>query len=368
MDWTLLKRLSEVQAVSAYETPVARIILDAVRELADETFVDGFGNAVAKRRGSDPRRTLMLAAHQDEIGLMIKYVRDDGFLRVAPRGNLMVKYLIGREVDVLGSKGPLYGLLESEDQGIHGIVDPTEAQTGGKATRLTIDDLFVDVGAKSAEEVEAMGIRVGDPVAFRSDFRLFEERGFAVGKAIDDRIGCFIMIEAFRLAAERGHKSNIAIVGTCQEESINVETALRGAEVSARHIAPDAALIIEPVLTGGMPGTTADKDNLPIPARFDGGPVIFRGSDCHPLFTEFLIGICEDLKMRYQLMTGYDFGTDALRIRASGNGVATGIIGPTARYHHTPHQFISLRDTEDCITAVVELLVRFDDSINLGLG
>lgn len=180
--WAMYKEFCDMAAVAGREMPMARMLERELQGHFPHCRVDYFGNFIASKPGQAGAPKIMLAAHMDEVGMLVKSIRDDGFIRLAPSGNLLLRYWIGRQVQVNTEKGPVVGILESEEQAVHGISDEPEAALGAARTGVKAEDLFLDVGATSKAEVEQMAIRVGDSVSWTVEAQVLRERGVVIGK------------------------------------------------------------------------------------------------------------------------------------------------------------------------------------------
>jgi endoglucanase len=375
----MYKEFCEVPGVAGREMPIARRMEKELSGHFPQCGVDDFGNLVAVKPGRpahSARRTaaagrtsarkIMLAAHMDEVGMLVKSLREDGFIRVAPSGNLLMRYWIGREVQVNADAGPVVGILEGEEQAVHGVSDAPEASLGARPA-VKAEDLFLDVGAGSKAEVEAMGIRIGDSVSWRMQAQVLEERGVVIGRAADDRAGCAIIVEAGRRLAQELKACSICVVGTVQEESLSVSTAFAGATVAGQALEPDVGFVTDIFLTADMPGQQTDKAASILPIQFRGGLGILRGAESHEGMTRLLVETCEERAIPFQLVGLSIYGTDALALRATGKGVMTGVFGPTARYHHSPCQMTCMKEMLDCVELIVHAAKKIEAGYDLSL-
>lgn len=364
--WRMYKQFSEIPAVAGREVPMARAMEKELGGYFPHCCVDRFGSFIASKPGREGNPRIMLAAHMDEVGLLVKTIRDDGFIRVAPSGNLLLRYWIGRDVQVNTAQGPVLGILESEEQAAHGVSDATEAARGARPLG-SAEDLFLDVGATSKAEVERMGIRPGDSISWRAQAQVVEERGVVLGKAADDRAGCAIIVEAGRRLAQELEALTLYVVGTAQEEAPNLPTALGGAKVAGQTLEPDAAFVTDIFLTADMPGQQTDKAASILPIKFGGGLGILRGTESHEGMTRLLLETCQEKAIPHQVVGLSIYGTDAIALRSTGRGVATGVFGPTARYHHSPCQMLCMKEMLDCVELIVHAAKKVEDGYDLSL-
>ncbi|MEZ0394780.1 MAG: M42 family metallopeptidase [Desulfurococcaceae archaeon] len=334
--FSLLKRLCEVSAPSGRESQLAQLVVEELGRRADRLYTDSLGNVVAVKEGSGEAK-VMLAAHMDEIGLFVSHVEDDGFLRVTPIGGLPERALIYQRVLVITRDGRTY-------RGVVGLKPPHIAKPEEAQKVPEMRELFVDVGASSREEVERLGIRVGDVAVFdRSVERLAGDR--ATGKAFDDRTGLAVMIEAFN--AIESNEVDVYAVATVQEE-----VGLKGARTSAFAIAPDAALALDVTIASDVPGVPKSEWYTSLGK----GPAIkvadgrsASGLIAHPAIVDFLVRLAEENKIPYQLEVAAGGTTDASVIALNREGVPAGVISIPARYIHSPVEVVDLNDMANAV-------------------
>jgi endoglucanase len=255
----LLEELSNTPAPSGYEGPVREILTREFRALGLEVTTDGMGSVIAALRGASDAPRIMLAAHLDEVGAMVRYVTPDGMVKFQILGGMLDQAWVDQRWTILTSKGPV--LAVSGLKSVH--VTPPEERS-----RVTPrEDVFLDVGVKSKQEAEALGIRPGDPIAPASSFASLA-RGRYVGKALDDRVGCVMLIETLRRLKQQAIRTpnTIYFVGTVQEE-----VGLRGARTAVATVKPDLGLSLEAGIAADHPGGRPDFTQ----ERLGAGPVIY---------------------------------------------------------------------------------------------
>ncbi len=331
----ILGKLSEAIGISGDEGKVRAIVLDAIREHVDEINVDTMGNVVAFKRGTGRNRMrVMLDAHMDEVGLMVVGHNGDGFLRVRTVGGIDPRLLPGTLLQVGSERVP----------GIIGI-KPIHLLNGeGKVTK--IEDLFVDVGAKSKDEAKNLA-PVGTYVAFATVYR---ELGPSVrGKAFDDRAGCAVMVELLR--GER-FRFDLYAAFTVQEE-----VGLRGAQVAAYAIDPDCAFALECTIADDMP---KDKDISPTTKQGQGPAltVMDRSVIADRRLVQLLTGTAEELDIPYQLKQPGISGTNAGAINRTRAGVPSVTVAMPCRYIHSPVGLLRLDDFNNTVRLMRESLSR----------
>jgi endoglucanase len=340
IDYELLKRLSETPGVPSREERIRSVVVEAMRPLVDEVRVDSLGNAVCLKRGRGGAgtRRVMLAAHMDEIGFLVRHVDDKGFLRLQPVGGFDPKTLIAQRVIVHGARG----------DALRGVVMPA----GGKPPHLMageepkppkLEDLFVDVGLPGVRAKEL--VEVGDMVTLD---RTVERAGNnIIGKCMDDRVGVFVMIEALR--AVRSHRVDVIAVATVQEE-----VGLRGASTAAFGIEPDVGIALDGTLAVDIPGSK-DEEAVTRLGQGVGIKVMDSASISDPRLVRSFREIAAREHVPYQLEVLPRGGTDAGAIQRTRAGVPAITLSIPLRYVHTVNEMVSETDVEAAIT----LLARY---------
>ncbi len=326
----LLKRLSQTMGLSGYEGAVRSVIKDELGQYADEVRTDKMGNLILFRRGAaddGPRRRVMLAAHMDEIGLMVAGV-DQGFLRVAAVGGMDPRVLTAQPVTVHGTLGGPRDL-----PGVIASVPPHLLRGQKRDQVVPLDKLLVDVGLPPDEV--AQRVRVGDLISFRQE--PLELKGDLLsGKAMDNRASVAAVGVCLELLSRLRHTWDVYAVATVQEE-----VGLFGALTSAFGVRPDVAFAID-VTFAQQPGAPQDE-TYPL----DKGPTIGIGPNFHPALYEALVKTAKAQELPYQVEPAPGAsGTDAWAIQISREGVPTALLSLPVRYMHTPVEVVSVKDVE----------------------
>ena len=343
-NFDLLKTLCETPGVSGYEDKVRDLVIEELRPLTDEISVDTLGNVVAvKKGGGGPR--VMLAAHLDEIGFLVKYVDDKGFLRVQPLGGWDPRTMVAQRVHVHSGGGQtLLGTLMPAAKPIHLLT----AEDLAKPPK--IDEFFIDLGLP-ADEVKA-SVEMGDTVTMaRTTERL---GGNVVSKCLDDRLSVFVMIEALRAVGP--HTAEIIAVATTQEE-----VGLRGATTAAYALQPDIGIALDVTLANDFPGVEGQDQ---ITRLGDGAALkIMDGMTLsHPKLLRHFRDLAEKHGIKHQLEIMSRGGTDAGAIQLSRAGVPTFTLSLPTRYIHTVNEMASIADIE----AATALLARYLEDAHNG--
>jgi endoglucanase len=279
----------------------------------------------------------MIAAHMDEIGLMVRHIDDDGFIKFMTLGGFFDQTVLNQSVVVHTKKGRLSGVVGSKP--------PHLMEEKEKDKVIKTKDMFIDVGAGDSKAAKKLGVSVGDYITFDVPFRELKN-GLVTGKAFDNRLGCAAMVEVMK-KIDTSH--TIYAVGTVQEE-----VGLKGARTSAYNIEPDAALALDVAPAGDFPGTKPEESRI----KINGGPVITvadgkgRGIITHPKVRDSLVDLAEKRKIPYQLEVGEGGTTDATAIQLTKGGVLSGVVSVPTRYIHTPVEVASVKDVQNTIKLV----------------
>jgi putative aminopeptidase FrvX len=325
-----LERLLETPSPSGFEGPNAAHFRDYVAPFADSLATDVLGNTVAAvNPGGSPRE--MLAGNIDEIGFLIHYISDEGFCHFQAIGGHDSVVPVGQRVHVHTRNGVVPGVIGKKP--IHLLSDDERGK------KVELHDLWIDIGATGGKaEVESAGVRVGDPVTYALGMtRLLGDRISA--RALDNRIGAWVVAEALRRVAERRPGAAVFAVATVQEE-----IGLRGARTSAFDIDPQIGIAVDVTFATDYP--SMDKRRVSA-LTLGGGPTVLRGANANRKLADHLIDRAEAEKISVQLEASPGgTGTDANAMQISRAGMVTGIVGVPLRYMHTPCEIISLHDAD----------------------
>jgi putative aminopeptidase FrvX len=337
----LLEKLSNAHGISGYEGGVRDIIKKEVESCVDELRVDNFGNLIAVKKGKSP--SVMIAAHMDEIGLMVKYVDDDGFIRFAKVGGWFDQTLVNQRVVLHTAKGNITGVIGSKP------VHVMKAEDKKKA--IETKDMFIDVGALSRDEATALGVEPGITVSLDQKLAaLASDR--VTGKAFDDRAGATVLITVLQEIAAMKLTSVFGVF-TVQEE-----VGLKGARTSAFGLNPDVGIALDTCIPGDHPGIKKTDSAVEIGK----GPSITvmdaggRGVITHPRVLEWLCQTAKAKGIPYQMDVTESGTTDASAISLTREGIPSGVISIATRYIHTPVEVLSLKDLAQTAELVVEAI------------
>ncbi|MGD9117776.1 MAG: M42 family metallopeptidase [Dehalococcoidia bacterium] len=338
---SLLEKLSNAHGISGYEGSVRGVIEEEVKACVDELRTDNFGNLIAVKKGKSP--SVMIAAHMDEIGLMVKYIDNEGFIRFAKVGGWFDQTLVNQRVVLHTAKGNITGVIGSKP------VHVMKAEDKKKA--LESKDMFIDVGAASRDEATAMGVEPG--VTASLDQKLASLAGDRVtGKAFDDRAGATVLITVLQEIAAMKLTSVFGVF-TVQEE-----VGLKGARTSAFGLNPDVGIALDTCIPGDHPGIKKTDSAIEIGK----GPSITvmdaggRGVITHPRVLEWVCQTAKAKGIPYQMDVTESGTTDASAISLTREGIPSGVISIATRYIHTPVEVLSLKDLAQTAELVVEAI------------
>lgn len=342
-----LNDLTGATGVSGSEHRIAEVIERKIEDHVDEVSMDEFGNLVSRKGEGD--KTLMIAAHMDQIGLTVSRIDDDGFIRVTKTGGIYPKDVVDQRFQIIASESKEDVSAVVATKPVHLLRDKEKRQTLPE-----MDEIVLDVGAEDKEEVREMGVRVGDTAAY--DIELTElGNDYVTSRCLDNRVGCLIAIEAIKRFDEN---YELVTVFSAQEE-----VGTKGATVSAFDIDPDAALAIDTGMAGDIPQVDPDEEDSELGAGVSidmlqaGG----RGLITPPSIKEWLIGTAEESDIEYRRRIVKGGATDASSIYKSRDGIPTGNIGVPARGIHSPVAVAKLSDIEQAIEFAGEAYESFED-------
>jgi putative aminopeptidase FrvX len=342
----LLEKLSNVAGPPGAEEPVRAIMVGEMKPLATEAIrYDGMGSVIAQQGATGPR--IMIDAHMDELGGMVRRVTPTGFLTMQMLGGWLDQALVDQRWIIIGSKGPVHAVTGIRD--IH-VITPEE-----RTRVFPRESVFLDIGAKNAAEVAAMGVEPGDPVVPDSPFLVMNGSGNYLGKGWDDRIGCAVLIEAMRRTASMPHANQLFYVATTQEE-----VGLRGARAAVNAVKPDIGIAIEGGITGDVPGAARPEETQ---VKLGAGPGMFL-YDSSTIANRKMVAFtrktaaAKGLPLQSDLVQGY--GDDSAEIQTMNGGAPTINLVVPVRYTHSHNGIVNRQDFDQTVELVVAMLVHMD--------
>jgi putative aminopeptidase len=356
-----LLTLMRLPGLAGHEQRVAAFVRERLREHVEEVREDRLGNVIATLPGSDPRApSVMLFAHLDSLGFVVRKIDADGFVRIHRLGGIPEKVLPGLRVEIgRADGGTLPAVIGMK---AHHVTPPEE-----KSRVNPLAELFLDVGASDKAEAEAMGVRVGAPVTYAGHAeRLGAHR--VSGTAVDNRSGCLVILETLRALARARPAATVHVVGTVQEEF-----NLRGALPVAQTLQPDIAICIDIAVSGDTPDL---RDTVDV--RMGHGPTVsfysfhsrgtLNGLLPHPALVRDVLETAQRQGIGVQRSTMFGGLTDASYVQLVGAGVACIDLGIPARFTHTPIESCDLRDVAALIDLLVAWLTGMGADFDFGRG
>lgn len=340
----LLKRVTEAHGVPGYETEV-RAVLRELMEPLGEVAQDKLGSLICHQVGDGPK--VMLAGHMDEIGFMANHITDEGFIKFIQLGGWWDQVLLGQRVIIKTRQGDVLGVIGAKPPHL------LNAEERDKVVKKK--DMFIDIGASSRAEVEAAGVRLGDPIVPDSQFSVLANGKTYLSKAFDDRVGCALVVDVLRhFAAGNDHPNDLYGVATVMEE-----VGLRGATTSARAVDPDVAIILESDIAGDVPGIKDEESSI----KMGGGPtmLIYDARMIPNLaLRDLVIDIAAELDIPLQFSAIQGGATDGAAIHLHGTGVPTVVIAVAARHIHSHGAIIHRDDYDRALQLLNTLIARLD--------
>lgn len=319
----LLKKLTQIYSPSGNEERIRKIIESEAKPYAEDISTDALGNLIVHKKGDGAK--MMLCAHMDEIGVLVTYIEDSGFLRFAPVGGVPTYCSLFQTVEF--------------ENGVRGVIGYEEKIN--ITTELNLGKMYIDIGATSADEARKM-VEIGDSAVFCGDF--FTNGDNAVSKAMDNRAGVYVLLNV--LKNMKKSENDLYFVFSTQEE-----LGLRGARAAANAILPDVALAVDVTDTGDTPNCNQ------MAVKLGGGPCIkFMDNSIitHKRVNDALKNSAKRTDTPYQCEVLILGGTDAGSIHTAGSGAMTGAVSIPTRYIHTPHECVNINDVKAAITLICD--------------
>jgi len=348
LTYQLLKELTEAPGVPGYEEPIRAIVRKYLAPLG-ELSQDKIGSVICRKDGTDSRPRIMLAGHMDEIGFMVKYITDEGFIRFIPLGGWFDQVLLGQRIIIKTQQGDVVGVI--------GAKPPHLLDNDERGKVVQKKDMYIDIGASSKAELEAAGVRPGDPIIPRADFVALANGKTYLSKAFDDRVGTAMVISALQALQSESHPNTVYGVATVMEE-----VGIRGATTSVRAVNPDVAIVLESDIAGDVPGIKPDESSV----KLGKGPtVLIYDARMIPnlKLRDFVLDTAKELNIPLQISYVEGGATDGAAIHLHDTGVPTIVIGVAARHIHS-HSSILHRDDYD---HAVQLLVAMIKRLNMAM-
>ena len=342
----LIKELVAINGISGQEQKVVRALLSHLRPLADELSVDCFGNIIAVKNGGKPGPKVLVAAHTDEIGAIVKSIEKNGWIRFEKIGGVGDALLLGRQVSVNGH----FGIVGVKAGHFMSAKERTEVKPHS--------DLYIDVGCNSDEEVAELGIKCGDQICQWPYYNEFSNTDLICAKALDDRVGCAVLVQLLHELKGQTFAGTLYAVFTVQEE-----VGLRGAQVASYNIKPDYAIALDTVPSGDTPEINFIKE---LPVAIGKGPLLqlmSRSFIMNPIMKKLMIEVCERSGEPYQLALFTGGNTDAASMHLQAGGILSAALTIPRRYSHSPVEVLNIND---CIASLKIIRQFIEDMGSFG--
>ena len=341
MNKEFLYTLLDSMSVSGHEISLQKKVIEEMKPWADEIRTDYTGNVISVLNPDAPFK-VMLAAHIDEIGLVVTLIQEDGMLRVAKSGGIRARHYPGQKVVVHGYAGTVYGVVADS----HGM-DKAELKPG---------ELYIDIGAKDADDARKY-VQEGDPIHLHT-YHQEMLNSFLTARAVDDRGCAFIILEALKKAREMGCKIGVYAVTTVGEE-----TTMRGAYWAGAAVQPNVAIAVDVTYAQDCPGADPEENGR---VRLGKGPVICNSSMANRKVNQLLKDCAADNGIPYQMETFMGrTGTDADKLHFTGSGITTALLSLPLRYMHAPSEVCHMDDIRNAIYLLAAFLCRIDENTDL---
>jgi putative aminopeptidase FrvX len=348
----LLKELSEAFGPPGHESDIAVLMKKHLKGLGDVA-QDGLGSIICRQKGSADEPRIMMAGHMDEVGFMVKSITKEGFIKFLPMGGWWGHVLLAQKVRIRTRKGDVIGVVGSKP--------PHELQEEERRKVLELKDMFIDVGATTYFDVtKRLGIRAGDPIVPEAGFTVMSNERLYLAKALDNRMGCALVVDALRRLSKTPHPNTVYGVATTMEE-----VGLRGAQTSVASVKPQVAIALDVGIAHDTPGSIGDGDEKL------GAGVGILAYDASMIpnvkLRDLAIDICEKQKIPYHLGTVERGGTDAGRFHMYDTGIPSLVIFIPTRYIHSHSTIMDRKDYDNAVKLLVELSKRLDKKTVAGL-
>lgn len=344
----MLKELTELSAVSGNEAGMYNYLCNSFRVYCDSVEVDKFGNIIALKKGLDPTKKIMVTSHYDEIGLLVKIIDEDGFIRFTNIGGVDPKILLAQEVIIHGSgngKKDIYGIIGAKPPHLLTLEESKKAPE--------IKTMYIDTGMDK-ETLKAV-VSVGDFISFKPCF-LELESDMVSSKSLDNRCSVAAMLIALEELSRLKHNQDIYFVSSVQEE-----VHLTGSITASYNLQPDIAIVLD-VCSGDTPDTPKEKTSV-----CGKGPSIAIGPILNKVLTNRLVDTAKEENIPYQVIVeAGTTGTEAFATQVSRCGIPTVLISIPLRYMHTPLETISAKDTIHCGKLTADYMLTIDDIVREG--
>jgi tetrahedral aminopeptidase len=346
--YQLLQTLTSLHGPCGFEQPVATWIKDKLQNLADDVHVDRLGNVIARKKGKKNGPTMIITAHMDEVGFIVKKIENNGLIRFEKLGGHDDRILLAQKVQIRTREGLLTGVIGTMSAHFVKFDDPTKVRNHRQ--------LYIDIGASSKEAAQGLGVEIGQPITWAPNMEYLgnSTTGKIVGKGFDDRAGCAVILQTLEELKDSSFHGEIIAIFTVQEE-----VGLRGAKVAAECIEADVAIAVDTTAVSDTPEETMDA-SLGL-GNGTGIKIIDFSLIAHPAVKEKLTQLAQQHNILYQLEVFPGIGTDGGAISLANKGIPTGVLSIPSRNAHSPVEVIDLSDLEATKNLLKQFILAVDE-------
>lgn len=347
-DNEVLKQFSELDGVPGYEREVFDYMSAKLDGKVASIQKDNLGSFISKQDDNAQGPKLMLAAHMDEVGFIVKRIDDNGFVFFAPAGGWVTSVMLSQKVVITTDSG-------KKITGVTGSKPPHIVSAEERTKAVDFDKIHIDLGTSSKEETESLGVNVGDMITPKFDFEVLNNENYLLGKAWDNRIGCAIVANVMENLSGEKLPNQLYGVATVQEE-----VGLRGAKTSANKVQPDVAIAVDTGIAGDTPFITVDEANN----KIGDGPLLFvvdASMLSHVGLRKYIMNIAKEIGVPVQLEFLKAGGQDGGSIHVANEGCPTVAISIATRYIHSHSSIIHRKDFEGAVKLLTEVARRLDN-------
>lgn len=357
-----LKELAGLIGVSGEEQDVIRAMIEHFKPYADEITVSPLGNLTAVKKGNRPGPKVLVAAHSDEIGFEVKYIREDGFISFDKIGGVPDTILSARKVWI--GRKRILGVIGIKPGHLMSAEDLRQVRT--------VHDLYIDVACADRREVEALGIRVGDRIVFADVVEEMANPDILTGRGMDNRAGCTVVCELLKQCADGNFAGTLVVGASCREE-----VGMVGARPLGYSVKPDYVLAVDTMPAGDTPDQGGNPGLLP--AAIGKGPAVMVTDGCaashqygifssiHPAIRKAIENqsAAQDIPVQWLSLVGFASTTDAAEYAYVGDGIPQASFTLTRRYSHSPVETLDINDIVDAVLILQGIVYKENENINL---
>ncbi len=349
----LLKKMTELNGVSGYESEVRKMMTKELKNYVDEIKYDKMGSLMAVKAGAKKSPRVMIVGHLDEVGFMVKEITKEGYIKFLQLGGWWGHVTLGQRMRIITSKGPVIGVV--------GSTPPHLLTAAQREKVLELKDMFIDVGAQEKFNVQKrLGIKVGDPIVPDSQFIIMGNKKMYMSKAFDNRVSCAVVIEVMKKLKKIKHPNTVLGAASAQEE-----VGIRGAQTLSWLADPDVCIVLDTGIGQDIPPAGFSKTE-----KLGSGPsILIYDAVMIPnlKLRDLSIRTAKSKKIPHHLSYMERGGTDGGRIHISRVGVPSVVIGPPVRYIHSHNSLLNRTDFDNTVKLVVELIKKWDSKTVVSL-